>query len=159
MDFTIKDETLLVNDFEESLQKAVESLALKEKEIKSIDDDFRFGYFVGTVQGYLDSTWIFEYIAKHSSEYRYYLACKALLEYLRFDTLTGTRVNKLYNAILESETNLQNIQSKITELKIEKYKLDEAASEKQYLEKSSPIYTYLVITSYSIHYTKLYDFF
>jgi hypothetical protein len=143
IDFTIKDETHLVNDFEEALQKAVKSLAEKRKENKNYDAEFEYGYFIGFIQGNLDSLWVNEYIAKHSPEYRNYMACKAILEFMRFDTLTGTRINKLYEAIMVSGTNLQNVDSKISELKIDKYQLDEVSAGKQYLEKSSPVYTYL----------------
>ncbi len=82
LDFTIIDESLLVQDLLHSVRSAKKSLLSEEKEAKR------------SVQGYdegFNLQWINEYIRKQQQPYKEFIALKALKNYLAFDTLTAIR--------------------------------------------------------------------
>lgn len=143
MDFTIIDETKLVEDLERTILLGISELQKEEKLEKRKQPEFDYGFLTGFVQGTLEISWMYEYINKNTESYRNFMACKSILEYLRFDIDTGNRINKLYKGLIKEDTNLSVIDINIDEKHIEKYGLNKASKEKQYFEKDTPVYTYL----------------
>jgi hypothetical protein len=143
LNFTIVDETKLVDDLEKAILKGIVALQNDDKKEKRKKQGFDYDFLISYLRGNLDTGWTHEYIHKNSELYRNYVACKSILEYLRFDTETGFRINNLYKGIMKNETNLAEISTKIDEKEIEKYELNIASKEKQYFEKQSPVYMYL----------------
>lgn len=143
MNFTIVDETGLVNDLEATILKGIKTLQKEEKKESRKQKGFDYGFLVGFIQGNLDVKWIHEYIQKNTELYRNFIACKAILEYLRFNTQIGSQMDNVYIGLMKQDSNLAEINTAINEKLIEKYQIDKASKEKQYVEKNKPVYMYL----------------
>ena len=61
-DFTIIDETNLVNDLKDTLKSSLRSLVKEEKSEKRKILGYDFGFIIGFIQGYLNKYWFNEYI-------------------------------------------------------------------------------------------------
>jgi hypothetical protein len=143
VDFTIADETELINDLERAVLDGIKSLRDEEKEIDRGVPGYDYGFLIGFIQGSLSFGWTHEYILKNSDSYRNSMACKAILEYLKFDTKIGARMSRLYKSLLEKDTNLAKVRTDIDKIEVGKYQIDEIDETIQYPEKHSPIYQYL----------------
>ena len=69
-DFTIIDETNLVNDLTNALNSSVRKLVKKEKIENRKILGYDFGFVIGFIQGYLNKHWFNEYIIKRTDLYR-----------------------------------------------------------------------------------------
>jgi hypothetical protein len=143
IDFTIVDETELVNDLEQAVLNGVECLREKERKEDREMPGYDYGFLIGFVRGFLNAGWIHDYILKNSDLYRSSMACKAILEYLKFDIKIGIRMNRLYKSMLEKDINLAKVRTDIDKIEVGKYQIDEIDETIQYPEKHSPIYQYL----------------
>lgn len=105
--------------------------------------DYDFDFVVGYIQGSLNTHWYNEYITKQSDKHKEFIACKAILEYLKFETLTGIRIQKIYNHLLQQDNNLFEIDNEFSKELIGKHNLDEIAQSKQYTQHKYPVYQFL----------------
>ena len=124
LDFTIKDETELVNDTKEAINKALKSLFSSENHEKIQDKQWRIGYVIGFIRGNLGTRWFTNYVSMQSDDYKYMLAVKSILEYSRVDSDLSWRLDNLYKKLYES-TNLEYLkhQTQVDVAFVEKYLL------------------------------------
>ncbi len=142
-DFTIIDETNLIDDLKDTLNSAVRSLLKEEKTEKRKITGYDFGFIVGFIQGNLNKHWFNEYIIKRTDLYKGFIINKAIIEYLKFDNLTGIRVNTIYENLLKEELNLNTFDFSISELEIKKYDIDKVKSINDYVNDNNSVITYL----------------
>jgi hypothetical protein len=109
LDFTIKDEQLIVEDVKNSFTSARRSLLKEEKKEDRMVPGYDYGFMSGFVRSSLDGQWFNEYIRKQSSGYKEFLAIKALKSYLEFDTITAARIVPLYTHLLNENSNLATV--------------------------------------------------
>lgn len=142
-DFTIIDETALVNDLISAVEGATVSLVKEEKAVKRNIFGYDYGFIIGYIQGDLNVHWHNEYIVKASDLYKGFAVNKALFEYLKFDSLTEIRINALYKHFLKDGLNLQSVDFDIPLKEEKKYGIDIIEIERNYNSKDNPILTYL----------------
>ncbi|MEA3444794.1 MAG: hypothetical protein U9R19_08740, partial [Bacteroidota bacterium] len=68
-DFTIIDETILVNDLKDTLNSSLRCLVEEEKNEKRKILGYDFGFIIGFIQGNLNKHWFNEYIIKRTDLY------------------------------------------------------------------------------------------
>ena len=108
MDFVIKDETELVNDTKETIDKALECLFSSEKDKDREDQSWCIGYIKGFIQGNLSQCWFHKYIQTQTDKYRYIMALKSVLGYTRIDSNLGWHLDAIYKGLF-NPTNLEKI--------------------------------------------------
>ena len=106
LDFTIKDEQIIVQDVKQSFESAQQSLLKEEKEEKRMIPGYNYGFICGFIISNLDGHWFNEYIRKQSVQYKEFLVVKALKSYLEFDVVTASRIVPLYKHLLTDRNNL-----------------------------------------------------
>lgn len=111
MDFTIKDESILVKDLTNSIHSALASL--NEKEEQSHFLSWKIGFFKGFVGSNLNLHWYHEYIHKQSHEYRVITMLQSINKYLMVKENAREEIDTVYLNSLESNSNLRNIDSEI----------------------------------------------
>jgi hypothetical protein len=109
MDFTIIDETKLVNELQESINSAVRSLFDPEYNEDRKIQGWSTGFICGFIQSNLGGIWYYEYVIKQTETYRNFIAIKAILEYLKVDTDLGIRFDSLYKELFK-DANLDNLE-------------------------------------------------
>ena len=123
-DFTIIDETNLINDFRNALQSSIKNLVKEEKADRRKTLGYDFGFIIGFIQGNLNKHWYNEYVLKRTDLYKGFVINKAICEYLKFDNITGIRINALYENLLKEELNLNTFDFSILEKEIKKCEID-----------------------------------
>jgi hypothetical protein len=109
MDFTIIDETELVNALQNSINSAVRSLFAPEHNEDRKIQGWPVGFIYGFIQSNLGGIWYHEYVVKQTETYRNFIAIKAILEYLKVDTDLGIRFDSLYKELFK-DANLDNLE-------------------------------------------------
>ena len=142
-DFTIIDETNLVNDLKNTLSSAVKSLVKEEKTEQRKVLGYDFGFIIGFIQGNLNKHWFNEYMIKRTDLYKGFIINKAIIEYLKSDNLTGIRVKSIYENLLKEELNLNTYDFSISEQEINKYEIDKVKSKNNYDNDSNSVIIYL----------------
>jgi hypothetical protein len=107
-DFVIVDERKLVTDLENSIESALKSLTKEEKAQSRAVSGYDYGYFMGFVSSNLNVHWVNEYITKQTSVYKEFNALKAVIMFLKLDTLTTIKIQELYKALLAQDNNIDN---------------------------------------------------
>jgi hypothetical protein len=74
---------------------------------------YDYGYFMGFVSSNLNVHWVHEYITKHTSVYKEFNALKAVIMFLKLDTLTTIKIQELYKALLAQDNNIDNYVNEI----------------------------------------------
>jgi len=129
MDFTINDETELVNDAKEAVSDALKNLFLPEKEEKRQNAQWCIGYVEGYMLGCLSVKWHSDYIFTQTDNYRYMMALQSILEYVKVDSNLSWRLDNINKALLK-QTNLEQI-NKQTQIDEDFYqKLDTSLNKK-----------------------------
>lgn len=109
LDFTIIDETILVNDLMNSIQSAVKSLKAEDKNNRRE----MLGYDIGFVQGFIYSNlnehWVHEYIRKRSDDYKMLITLKSLQLYLDIDEILLIKIDEIYKQMFIQDVNFDNI--------------------------------------------------
>lgn len=124
-DFTIIDETSLVQDLKNALNSSIESLWKKERREKRAMSGYDYGFVIGFIQGNLNTHWFNEYITKRTDLYKGFMINKAILSYLEFDNITNIRIHAIYESLLQKDLNLDVFDFSITEKEFEKHEIDE----------------------------------
>ena len=124
-DFTIIDETCLIEDMEESLNNAISSLLKKERAEERTTPGYDYGFVLGFIQGNLNSYWYNEYIVRRTDVYKGYVINKAFFEYLKFNDIERVRITALYEWLLKKGLNLESIDVGIDKKQFTKYGLDD----------------------------------
>jgi hypothetical protein len=109
MDFTIIDETILVNDTKDCIKKALKSLFSSKYAEERRDRYWSIGFVEGFVKGNLSVGWFYEYYQKQTDNYRNMIAFKSILEYLRIDPDLNWRLDAIYKEFFKSR-NLDQIE-------------------------------------------------
>jgi len=109
MDFSIVDETELVNDTKESISNALISLFSEEHEEDRESKGWCIGFVKGFIRGNLSVKWFHEYYQKQSDNYRNFIAVKSIIEYFKVDADLSWRLDAIYKEFFKS-TNLENIE-------------------------------------------------
>ena len=107
LDFTIIDETELVEDTKESLTYALKSLFSSEYEKERQNQSWCIGFVDGFIKGHLKVAWFHEYYQKQTDNYRYMAALKGILDYYKVDSNISWRLDAIYKAYFKSH-NLEN---------------------------------------------------
>ena len=108
MDFTIKDETELVNDTKDAISEALKTLFLSEKDEDRQNMSWCIGYVKGFIKGNLRAKWFSDYVLTQTDNYRYMMAIKSILEYVRVDSDLSWRLDNIHRELLKL-TNLEQI--------------------------------------------------
>jgi len=111
MDFTIIDETELVNDTKESVGKALRSLFSSEYDEKRQNQEWCIGFVKGFIEGCLSVKWFHEYYQKQTNNYRNMIAVKSVLEFFKIDSDLKWRLDAIYKEFFKS-CNLDNLEFK-----------------------------------------------
>jgi hypothetical protein len=96
IDFTIVDETELVNDTKKCIDMALESLFSSEYYEKRHDRDWCIGFVKGYIKGSIGRQWFHEYYQKQTDNYRNMIALKSILEYFKVDSDLSWRLDAIY---------------------------------------------------------------
>ncbi|MDR3245473.1 MAG: hypothetical protein LBT50_03470 [Prevotellaceae bacterium] len=112
MDLTISDETELVNDTKKTIHDALNSLASPEYIEERKCQGWSIGFVIGFIRGTLSTYWFYQYIQQQTDTYRYFIAVKSILEYMRIDTNLSWKLDALYKPLLISDINLNRIELK-----------------------------------------------
>jgi len=122
----VKTEQVLVKDFEASLTNAI--IALNERsESDRKKPGWETGFIIGFVNGNLGKHWYNEYVVKRSEEYKTFVALQVIEYYLKFDTVCKIKVDNIYETLIASNTNIQNLKigSNKLDLDMEKFTVRE----------------------------------
>ena len=111
MDFTIIDETELVNDTKESVGKALRRLFSSEYDEKRQDQGWCIGFVKGFIRGSISPKWFHEYYQKQTDNYRNMIAVKSVLEFFKVDSDLKWRLDAIYKEFFKS-CNLDNLEFK-----------------------------------------------
>lgn len=136
-DFVIIDERKLVTDLENSIESALNSLTKEEKAKNRAVNGYDYGYFMGFVGSNLNGNWVHEYITKQTSVYKEFNALKAVIMFLKLDTLTTIKIQELYKALIAQDNNIDNYTNEIDLKPTSENFINELASELP--TESSPI--------------------
>jgi len=109
MDFTIVDETVLVNDTKESMSDALISLFSEKHDEDRQSRGWCIGFVKGFIRGNLSVGWFHEYYQKQSDNYKNFIAVKSIIEYFKVDSDLGWRLDAIYREFFKS-INLENIE-------------------------------------------------
>lgn len=83
--------------------------ALKEKDLDDKPVGWDIGFIIGFVNGNLSQQWHHEYIVKNEEDYKTFAGLKAVQAYLQIDELAEIKINRLYEELMHSKTNLEHI--------------------------------------------------
>ena len=109
MDFTIVDETELVNDAKESIEMALKRLFSSEYDEKRQNNEWCICFVEGYIAGSLSEKWFNEYYQKQTDNYRYMIAVKSILEYTKVDSDLSWRLDAIYKEFFKS-CNLEHVE-------------------------------------------------
>ncbi|MFH1005643.1 MAG: hypothetical protein V1781_09180 [Bacteroidota bacterium] len=122
-DFTIIDESILLNDLIQTIKSAVKSL--KEEEVLNRKkQDYDVGFIRGFIHGNLNLHWYHEYIRKRSQDYKDLMILKAIQLYFDMEEISTIKIENLYKKIYQSEMNLENIFVKVDKKKFAHFGID-----------------------------------
>lgn len=124
LDFTIIDETILVNDLINSIKSGVNSLKKEERESKREMQGFDIGFICGFIYSNLNEHWIHEYIRKRSDEYKMLLTLKAIQLYLVFEDVALFKIDEIYKKMFSEDVNFENICFKPNKLQFKDFGYD-----------------------------------
>jgi len=119
----IKTEQLLVSDLKDSISKAVVSL-YKRKDLHEKPLGWDIGYIIGFIKGNLGSYWYHEYVIKNGPEFKEYSGLSAVYNYLRFEKLAELNIDKIYEFLLNQDSNISNMILEVNEIEISKKNLN-----------------------------------
>ena len=108
-DFTIINETNLVNDLSSCLQSSVNALKKEEKASKREIPGYDIGFVWGFIQSNLNGRWVHEYIRKRSNDYKMFMTLKALQIYLDIDDIALIKTDEIYKRMFLEDVNFENI--------------------------------------------------
>lgn len=128
-DFVIVDERKLITDLENSIESALKSLTKEEKAQSRAVSGYDYGYFMGFVSSNLNGHWVNEYITKQTSVYKEFNALKAVIIFLKLDTLATIKIQELYKALIAQDNNIDNYMSEIEVKPTSESFINELASE------------------------------
>jgi hypothetical protein len=120
IDFTIKDESVLVKDLRNCIKSGIKSLLESSKYRSGIYlPQWDYGYFLGFIEGNLGKHWNQEYIVKHSEDYKTFAALKVVTNYLDFDKILEIRYDTLLEHFMTEDANIANLKVEVTKKEIE----------------------------------------
>ena len=119
----IKTEQLLVSDLKNSISKAVVSL-YKRKDLHEKPLGWDIGFIIGFIDGNLGSYWYHEYVIKNGPEFKEYSGLSAVYNYLRFEKLAELNIDKIYEYLLNQDSNISNMILEVNEIEISKKNLN-----------------------------------
>lgn len=108
-DFTIIDETILVNDLTDCIHSAVNSLRDEERASKRKIPGFDIGFIWGFIHSNLNGHWVHEYIRKRSNDYKMLMTLKALQLYLDIEDISLMKIDEFYKKMFLEDVNFENI--------------------------------------------------
>ena len=101
----IKNEQKLVQDLEKSLKGALQSLLEEDISFKPVG--WEIGFFYGSIENSLAALWSYQYKVKMGEHFKAFAGLKAIDLYFKVDKQALTRVNDLYETLLEEDCNIQ----------------------------------------------------
>jgi hypothetical protein len=125
LDFTIKDETVLVEDLYESIRSARKALIEEEKRQKRVIKGYDIGFMYGFISSNLGTGWEWEYIIKQSKEYKEVIAYKAIKAFFGINEIAQIEVSDLYRQLLLEDLNIDNLDTLVIAQKIENPKIND----------------------------------
>jgi len=109
MDFSIIDETELVEDTKESIAAALRSLFSSKYNEKRENQNWCIGFISGYIKGNLEVKWFHNYYQKQTDDYRNMNAIKSIQEYLQVDSDLSWKLDAIYKHLITS-CNLANVE-------------------------------------------------
>jgi len=106
LDFTIIDETKLVEDLRETISKANSAIHNYEKAERRKQLGFDKGYICGFICGNLNTNWYNEYVIKQSNQYKEFIVFKSLKIYLELFELERIKINNIYTHLFFEDLNI-----------------------------------------------------
>ncbi len=107
LDFSIRDESLLVRDLKEAVGKSLVSLSARQKQTPAtIAEHYRdIGFVQGFIESNLNQRWFHEYVVKRSEQYKRVVALSAVRRYLEAEETAALHIGQIYRDLWEEETN------------------------------------------------------
>lgn len=109
LDFTIIDETILVNDLTNCIISAVKTLKKEEKQEKREIPGYDIGFIWGFIYTNLNGRWFHEYIRKRNDDYKMLMTLKALQLYLDIEDIALIKIDEIYRKMFIEDVNFENI--------------------------------------------------
>jgi len=108
-DFTIIDETILVDDLTNSIQSAVNTLKKEPFASERDVDGYDTKFILKFIRSDLNAHWVREYIRKRSNDYKTLLILKSLQLYLEIEDIALIKIDEIYKKMFLYEVNFENI--------------------------------------------------
>lgn len=121
----ILDEHELTTDVQHSIDDALKALLKEEKKSKRKKSGYDYGFFLGFMQGNLNTQWVNKYLARSSEVYKELMLFKAIHEYLKLEELALVKVNSIYEELMLTDSNFLFTNLSVVTKKINEYKIDE----------------------------------
>jgi hypothetical protein len=116
-DFAIKSENELVKNLRDTISDGLVNLLTKER-LDDKPDGWEIGYLTGFIMGKLGTIWHHDYIVKTSNEYKTFAGLRAIEIYLMTDEISKIKLDAFYEAVLNQDSNLENINPTLKEINI-----------------------------------------
>lgn len=112
IDLTIKDETELVNTTREALTETLDSLANVPTAQRHQSPDWPVEYVMGYFEGWLISSWFYEYIECQLPAYKHLQVLQSVWQLIEEDDVLRMRLKADYEEAM-SRSNLQHLDTNI----------------------------------------------
>lgn len=119
----IKTEQTLVADLKKAIVNAIHSLN-NNKDLDKKPIGWDIGFIIGFVDGNLGKHWYHEYIVKNSEEYKTFKGLRAIETYLKTNEIAEIKINKIYEDLLDEDSNILNSNLKIRETDLDEKRLE-----------------------------------
>jgi hypothetical protein len=97
-----------VNKIQEQLEDSFSDalrILLEEKKEKRTIPGWSEGFFFGYLSSKLSLYWYSEYVYPQTKEYKELMFLKAVISYIKFDGVTTSRIEKIYNHLIKNKIN------------------------------------------------------
>ncbi len=121
----ILDERELTTDVQNAIYNALKALSEEKNKPKRKDPGYDYGFFLGFVQGNINTQWVNKYLAKSSEVYKELMLFKAIYEYLNLEELALLKVNSIYEEMMLADSNFLFTDLSVLAKKIDEYNIDD----------------------------------
>ena len=96
----IKDERPIVQDFNDTLTRALKHLILSDKFYTRFRNGWDIGYVQGFMAGSLNTLWHYEYVIKQTDNFKTLTALQVIRDYIKFNDTLKLQLSDLYLSLI-----------------------------------------------------------
>lgn len=119
LDFTIKDESVLVIDLNNSIEFALKTLFNEEHKKNREKKGFDIGFVLGFVKSNLNAHWFEVYITRRSEEYKQIIVLNSIKKYLNSNEIAKIHILDFYKELINQNINLKDYDVKVPEIQVD----------------------------------------